>query len=103
MTTTCPPPEGGSPVGRTAALIGVSALASLFLAACGGDSDSPVPPPAPAPTAAITEVPASAAASDAALESFAFTLALSDTTEPLLLDNVPTFPSSETEEPIPTP
>ena len=101
--STCPPPQGGPSVGRTTALIGVSALAGLFLAACGGDSDNPVPPPPPPPTAAITEVPASAAASDAALESFAFTLAKSDTTEPLLLDNVPTFPSSETEEPIPTP
>ncbi len=102
-TSTCPPPKGDSSVVHTASLIGVSALASLFLAACGGDSDNPVPPPPPPPPVASNEVPASAAASDAALESFAFTLALSDTTEPLLLDNVPTFPSSETEEPIPTP
>lgn len=97
----CPPPEGGSPAGRTAALVGVSALASLFLAACGGNSDSPPPPPPP--PAAITQVPASAAASDASLESFAFNLAQTDNTEPLTLELVPTLPSSETEDPIATP
>ena len=96
--TSCPPPEGGFPAGRTAALVGVSALASLFLAACGGDSSPPPPPPAP-----ITQVPASAAASDASLESFAFNLAQTDDTEPLTLDLVPTLPSSETEDPIATP
>ena len=98
--TSCPPPEGGSPAGRTAALVGVSALASLFLAACGGNGDSPPPPPPPAP---ITQVPASAAANDMALESFAFNLAQTDDTEPLTLDLVPTLPSSETEDPIATP
>lgn len=96
--TSCPPPEDGFPVGRTAALVGVSALASLFLAACGGDSSPPPPPPAP-----VTQVPASAAASDASLESFAFNLAQTDDTEPLTLDLVPTLPSSETEDPIATP
>ena len=98
--TSCPPPEGGTPAGRTAALVGVSALASLFLAACGGNGDSPPPPPPPAP---ITQVPASAAANDMALESFAFNLAQTDNTEPLTLDLVPTLPSSETEDPIATP
>ena len=98
--STCPPPEGGTPVGRAAALVGIAALSSLFLAACGGDSDSPPPPP---PPVAITQVPASAAASDMALEAFAFNLAPSDTTEPLTLELVPTLPSSETEEPIATP
>lgn len=106
-TTSCPPPKGEPSFGRTAALIGVSALASLFLAACGGDSDNPVPappPPAPAPApVASDEVPASAAASDASLESYAFGLALSDTTEPLKLDLVPTFPSNEDKEPIALP
>ena len=102
-TSTCPPPEGGSPAGRMAALIGVSALASLFLAACGGDSDSPAPVPPPPPPAAITQVPASAAANDAALESFAFNLPQTDNTEPLTLDLVPTLPTSETESPIATP
>jgi hypothetical protein len=96
--TSCPPPQGGFPAGRTAALVGISALASLFLAACGGDSSPPPPPPAP-----ITQVPASAAASDASLESFAFNLAQTDNTEPLTLDLVPTLPSSETEDPIATP
>jgi hypothetical protein len=96
--TSCPPPEGGFPAGRTAALVGISALASLFLAACGGDSSPPPPPPAP-----VTQVPASAAASDASLESFAFNLAQTDNTEPLTLDLVPTLPSSETEDPIATP
>ena len=102
-TSTCPPPEGGSSAGRTAALVGVTALASLFLAACGGDSDSPVTPPAP-PPAPITQVPASAAASTMALESFAFNLAQSDDTEPLSLELLPAdLPTSETEEPIATP
>jgi hypothetical protein len=96
--TSCPPPQGGFPAGRTAALVGISALASLFLAACGGDSSPPPPPPAP-----ITQVPASAAASDASLESFAFNLAQTDNTEPLTLDLIPTLPSSETEDPIATP
>ena len=102
MTTShCPPPQGGSSIVRGAALIGVSALAGLFLAACGGDSDSPVPPPPP--PAPITQVPASAADSSASLESFAFNLALTDDTEPLGLDNITTLPTSETEEPIATP
>ena len=102
-TSTCPPPEGGSPAGRTASLVGVTALASLFLAACGGDSDSLAPVPPPPPPAAITQVPASAAATDASLEAFAFNLPETDNTEPLSLDLVPTFPTSETEEPIATP
>lgn len=97
-TTTCPPPQGGSSLARAAALAGVSALAGLFLAACGGDSDNPVAPPA-----AITQVPASAAASDESLEAFAIGLAQSDTTEPLGLDNITTLPSSENTEPIATP
>ena len=96
MTTSpCPRP------GHAAALAGVTALASLFLAACGGDSDSPAPPPPP--PAVATQVPASAAANDAALEAFAFNLPQTENTEPLTLDLVPTLPSSETEEPIATP
>ena len=98
--STCPPPDGGSPAGRMAALVGVAALASLFLAACGGDSDSPPPPP---PSAPVTQVPASAATSDMALESFAFNLAQADNAEPLTLELVPTLPTSETEDPIATP
>ena len=110
MTTlSCPPPEGGSrpaeggvaSFGRGAALVGVGALASLFLAACGGDGNSP-PPPAP-PPAPMTQVPASAAVSDASLEAFAFNLPETENTEPLTLELVPTLPSSETEEPIATP
>jgi hypothetical protein len=98
--TPCPPPEGGSPFVRTAALAGVATLASLFLAACGGDSDAPPPPP---PPAAVTQVPASAAVNDMALEAFAFGLAQTDNTEPLTLELVPTLPTSETEDPIATP
>lgn len=97
------PPQGGAeaPDGvrrhvpsivRAAALIGVSAAAALILAACGGDDDSP-------PQAA-TQVPASAAASDLTLETYALGLAQTDTGEPLGLDNITTLPSSETEEPI---
>ena len=99
--STCPSPQGGSPTGRTASLIGASALAGLFLAACGGDDPSPAPVPAP-PPAAITQVPASAAADDAALEAFAFNLPRTEDTEPLTLELVPTLPSSETEDPIAT-
>ena len=102
-TSTCPSPEGGCSAGRTASLIGVAALASLFLAACGGDSDSPAPVPPPPPPAAVTQVPASAAATDASLEAFAFNLPETENTEPLSLDLVPTFPTSETESPIATP
>ena len=105
MTTpTCPTPDDGSSTGRVAALAGASALAGLFLAACGGDdySSPPVPPPPP-PPAVVTQVPASAAANDAALESFAFNLPQTENTEPLTLELVPTLPSSDTEEPIATP
>jgi len=103
-TSTCPPPEGGFPAGRTAALVGVTALASLFLAACGGDVDSSVLPPSPPPPpAALTQVPASAAVSDASLEAFAFNLPETENTEPLSLALVPSLPSSETDEPIATP
>ena len=101
--STCPPPEGGSPVGRKAVAAGIAALSSLFLAACGGDSDMPVPPPPPPPPAVVTQVPASAAANDLALETFAFNLAETDNTEPLTLELVPTLPTSETEDPIATP
>ena len=100
-SSTCPTPEGGSSTGRTAALVGVSTLAGLFLVACGGDNGSP--PPAPSPPAAVTAVPAAAAATDASLESFAIGLQTTENTEPLSLELVPTFPSSETEEPIATP
>ena len=100
--TTCPPPEGGTPVGRAAALVGIAALSSLFLAACGGDSDSPPPAPPPPPVA-ITQVPASAAVDSASLESFAFNLAQTDNTEPLTLELVPTLPTSESDDPILTP
>ena len=97
--STCPPPQGGSPAGRTAALAGVAVLASLFVAACGGNGDAPAPPP-PAP---VTQVPASAATSDAALEMFAIGLAQTDAAEPLTLALVPTLPTSETDEPVATP
>ena len=86
---------------RTAALIGVSALAGLFLAACGGDSSGPPPPPPP--PVSSTEVPTSAAQTSASLEAFAIAQPSSDTTEPLLLDNVPAFPTSEAQDPIAIP
>lgn len=101
--STCPPPKGGSPVGRTAALLGVTAVASLFLAACGGDSDNVISQTPAPPPAAITQVPASAAVSDASLEAFAINLPETDNTEPLSLALVPTLPTSETEDPIATP
>ena len=69
-----------------------------LLAGCGGDSSTAAAPPPPPPPP--TELPASATASDAALEAFAIALAPTETGDPLLLDNVTTLPSSETEEPI---
>jgi hypothetical protein len=99
--TPCPlPPQGGSPAGRLASLIGAGTLASLFLAACGGDGNAPAPAP---PPMQITQVPATAAANDAALEAFAFNLPQTEDTDPLTLDLVPTLPASETEDPIATP
>ncbi len=77
------------------AALAASFAAASLLAGCGGDSASPAPPPA-----ASDQVPTSAVASDAALEAFAIGLAPSETTEPLLLDQVSTFPTSESEEPI---
>ena len=102
--STCPPPEGGTPIGRSAALVGVSALASLFLAACGGDGGggSSPPPPSPPPVSA-TQFPPSVLANDATLEAFAFGLPQTEDTEPLTLDLVNVLPTSESEDPIPTP
>jgi hypothetical protein len=77
------------------AAMAASLAASGLLAGCGGDSS----PPAPPPTAA-DQVPTSAVASDSALEAFAIGQAPSETAEPLKLDLVSTFPTSETEEPI---
>lgn len=77
------------------AALSASVAAGGLLAGCGGDSS-----PAPAPPAASDQVPTSAVASDTALEAFAIGQAPSETAEPLKLDNVTTFPTSETEEPI---
>ena len=83
------------------AALAASVAAGSLLAGCGGDSDmAAAPPPPPPPPMTVTEVPASAAASDAALEAFAIALAPTETGDPLLLDNITTLPSSETEEPI---
>ena len=82
------------------AALAASVAAGGLLAGCGGDGSSEAPPPPPPPPVASDQVPASAAASDASLEAFAFGLARSETTEPLKLDNVTTLPSSETDEPI---
>jgi hypothetical protein len=100
----CPAPRGASASSRApgparvAALLGAGALAGLFLAACGGDGESPAPP-----AAAATRVPTSAAASTTALEAFAISLARTEDTEPLLLDDITTLPASDTEEPIALP
>jgi len=77
------------------AALAASIAAGGLLAGCGGDDSTPVPPPV-----AADQVPASAAASDTALEAFAIAQAPSETAEPLKLDLVSTLPSSETEEPI---
>lgn len=81
------------------AALATSVAAGSLLAGCGGDS----PPPAPPPPAASNELPASAVASDSALVAFAIALAPSERAEPLLLDQVSTLPTSETEEPIALP
>jgi uncharacterized protein YcfL len=69
-------------------------LAAGLLAGCGGDDDTPIT------SSNDQQVPASATASTASLEAFAIGLAPSDTTEPLGLDLVSAFPTSETEEPV---
>ncbi len=77
-----------------------SLAAGGLLAGCGGDSDVAAAPPPPPPPPAATEVPTSAVATDASFEAFAIGQARSETAEPLLLDNITTLPTSETEEPI---
>lgn len=78
------------------AALAASVAAGGLVAGCGGDSSPPAPPPPPV----SNEVPASAAATDASFEAFAIGQAPSETAEPLLLDNITTLPTSETEEPI---
>ena len=97
MTTRpCPSPAGAA----TRRAIGASALAGLFLAACGGDGGYGSPPPPPPPPPPMTQVPASAAADDASWEAFAIAQAPTETAEPLTLELVATVPGGETEEPI---
>lgn len=81
------------------AALAASVATGGLLAGCGGDSS----PPAPPPPAASNELPTSAVASGSALEAFAIANAPSETTEPLMLDQVSTFPTSETDEPIALP
>jgi len=99
ITRPCPAPARASAL-RAA---GASVLAGLFLAACGGDYDSPPPSPPPPPPPPITQVPASAAADDASWEAFAIGQPPTEDTEPLTLELITTVPSSETEEPIALP
>jgi len=80
------------------AALAASVAAGGLLAGCGGDSSPPAPPPA-----ASNELPASATASDSALVAFAIAQAPSEMAEPLMLDQVSTFPTSETEEPVTLP
>jgi len=80
------------------AALAASVAAGGLLAGCGGDSTPPPPPPA-----ASNELPASAVASDSALVAFAIARAPSEMAEPLMLDQVSTFPTSETEEPVTLP
>jgi len=77
------------------AALAASLAAGGLLAGCGGNDAAPMPPPV-----AADQVPASAAASDTALEAFAIAQAPSETAEPLKLDLVSTLPASETDEPI---
>jgi hypothetical protein len=81
-----------------AVLLCASVATGGLLVGCGGDSTPPAPPPA-----ASNEMPTSAVASDSALEAFALAQAPSEIADPLLLDNVSTFPTSETEEPVALP
>jgi hypothetical protein len=84
-------------------VIAASALAGLFLAACGGGggappAPAPEPPPPPAPTAA--QVPVSAAASIEAWEAFAIAQSPDDRSEPMRLDLIASVPTSETASPV---
>ena len=81
------------------AALAASVAAGGLLAGCGGDSTPPPPPP----PAASNELPASAVASDSALVAFAIAQAPSEMAEPLMLDQVSTLPTSETEEPVTLP
>jgi hypothetical protein len=81
------------------AALAASVAAGGLLAGCGGDSA----PPAPPLPAASNELPASAVASDSALVAFALADSPSEVADPLMLDQVATFPTSETDEPIALP
>ena len=79
-------------------LIAAVAGTSLVMAGCWGDDDeeeiTPVPP------VVVTEVPASAGVSMAALVSFILALALNDeTSEPLTIGSTFAAPADDTAEP----
>jgi len=78
--------------------LAASIAAGGLLAGCGGDSTPPAAPPT-----ASGELPASAVASDSALVAFALAVPASEVADPLMLDQVSTFPTSETDEPIALP
>lgn len=73
------------------------AATTLLLAACGGSDDDPVPVEDP------TLVPSNATSSAAEFFKFAGALMSSETAEALLLTNVSSLPTSETDEPTPLP
>jgi hypothetical protein len=74
-------------------------VATLMLGGCfdSDDDETPLPP------AAVTEVPASAGTSSAAFTTYVngtLVAMTSETTEPLGVANLPTAPTSETDEPV---
>jgi hypothetical protein len=78
---------------KTTRLLLCAFFGAAALAACGGD-------PSYVATPALTEVPASAAASPAAYTEFAQQQAADDTGEPLSLDSFAMAPTSESDDPV---
>jgi hypothetical protein len=108
ITRPCPSAPGAAPAvaheGRArparAGVFAASALAGLFLAACGGGGAPPAPAPGPPPAPTAAQVPVSAAASIEAWEAFTIAQAPDDRSEPMRLDLIASVPTSETASPV---
>lgn len=80
-------------------LIVLLGAAALGLSACGSSDDNSAP--ATTPTASTSDIPASALASGAALNSYLdgqITSATSDTSEPVVVGDATTVPTDDTTE-----
>ncbi len=78
---------------KTTRLLLCTLLSVAGLAACGGD-------PASVATPALTEVPATAAATPAAYTEFTQQQAPSETADPLSLDTFAEAPVNESDDPV---